>query len=173
MTAAVVGEPSISAPNLRTTLRFINRVIEVVDQAFGEVYAVLVEISLLEEDDLFAGRVREVRRSIELLTMRSRYRDAEEICSRLHHLTDEYGQSIAPIVAPVADSKSWSQVFMLLNGYEGRIMGLVHHSTERLSRLLEGVSIQKLPQIRDEAKAAHHRSGCSRDVDESGASVPG
>src|SRR4029079_11387869 len=72
MTAAVVGEPSISAPNLRTTLRFINRVIEVVDQAFGEVYAVLVEISLLEEDDLFAGRVREVRRSIELLTMRSR-----------------------------------------------------------------------------------------------------
>src|SRR3954470_17431526 len=98
MSSAVVSSTDIAAPDLRTVLKFVNKVVQLVDEAFQDVYVVLVDISLLDDDDLGTDRVKEARRSLALLTAKSKYRDAEEICSRLHHLTDDYREHVGPIV---------------------------------------------------------------------------
>ncbi len=117
MTSSVVATEHISATDVRTVLRFINKVLQVLDQAFEDVYACLVDVRLLSDADLGTSRLQEVRRSVALLKARSRYRDAEEICSRLHHLSEEYSRAISPIVSNVDDPRAWSQLFYLLNEY--------------------------------------------------------
>jgi hypothetical protein len=136
MTSAVVADVSITPPDVRTVLRFINKVVQVADQAFQDVYAVLIDVQFLQESDLASGQIVEVRRSLALLLSRSRYRDAEEICSRLHHLAEEYAQKIDPIVAGVADRRAWSHVFQLLNEYEGDIIRMVQDAIYELEGLL-------------------------------------
>src|SRR3954451_24158033 len=92
MTTAVVADDGLQAVEVRTVLRFINKVLQVLDQAFEDVYACLVDVRLLREDDLGSEHFSDVRRTVALIHARSRYRDAEEICSRLHHLSYEYGK---------------------------------------------------------------------------------
>jgi hypothetical protein len=136
MTSVVVGDARIAAPDVRTVLRFITKVVQVADQAFQDVYAVLIDIQFLQESDLTTGHIVEVRRSLALLMARSRYRDAEEICSRLHHLAEEYAQSIKPIVVDVADPRAWSDIFGLLNEYEGDIIMMVQEAVSELEAML-------------------------------------
>lgn len=136
MTSVVVGDERIAPPEVRTVLRFINKVVQVADQAFQDVYTVLIDIQFLQESDLTTGRVVEVRRSLALLMARSRYRDAEEICSRLHHLAEEYTQKIEAIVAGVADRHAWYGIFALLDEHEGHIILLVQEAVYELERML-------------------------------------
>jgi hypothetical protein len=140
MTSAVVGDARITPPDVRTVLRFVTKVVQVADQAFQDVYAVLIDIQFLQESDLATGHVVEVRRSLALLMARSRYRDAEEICSRLHHLAEEYSQKIDPIIVGVADRQAWSDIFFLLNEYEGRIIMMVEAAVYELEEMLGHLS---------------------------------
>ncbi len=153
MTAAVVRGDQIGDADVRTVLRFINKVVQVVDQAFEDVYAVLVDVRLLQPGDLVSGRLVEVRRDVALLLSRSRYRDAEEICSRLHHLSEDYSATIRPIVAGIEDRQAWEQVYYLLDEYEGRIISMVQSVIEDIDRMLEAVTVSDLPAVRVAAGA--------------------
>lgn len=153
MTTTVVGVPGIAPPDVRTVLRFVNKVVQVVDHAFQDVYAILIDVQFLQEGELSTGRIIELRRSLALLRSRSRYRDAEEICSRLHHLSEEYSQTIEPIVAGVADRQAWSGMFSLLDKYEGNIIEMVEDSVHDLQKMLARLDSHSgnLHQVTEEA----------------------
>jgi len=148
MTTAVVAHDGLQAVEVRTVLRFINKVLQVLDQAFEDVYACLVDVRLLREDDLGSEHFSDVRRTVALIHARSRYRDAEEICSRLHHLSYEYGKAIAPILGDIQDRTAWSEVFSLLDQHEGRIIFLVNQAVGELEGLLNQATRHSLPDIR-------------------------
>jgi hypothetical protein len=149
LAGAVVAKSHLPAADLRHVLSFIAKVTSVAEQAFQDVVSVLVDIKLLTPDDLASGQIREIMRSVELLTLRSRYRDAEEICSRLHHLGDQYRTQIQPLLRGDLDVGRWGGVFGLINEHEGRLIMLVHHTTEDLRRSLERVDAASLPALRD------------------------
>jgi hypothetical protein len=119
----------------------------VAEQAFQDVVAVLIEIKYLTPVDIHSTRVRELQKEVELLTVRSRYRDAEEICSRLHHLSEQYHQQIAPLVMGVADAHGWQGIFGLINEHEGRLIMLVHHTTWELRQRLEALDASSLDEL--------------------------
>jgi len=143
-TAAVITRGHLNAPDLRRVLSFIVKVSHVAEQAFQDVVAVLIEIKYLTAADLLSSRVRELQKQVELLTVRSRYRDVEEICSRLHHLSDQYHQSIAPLLSGISDSHSWHGIFGLINEHEGRLITLVHRITWELQQRLDNVDSASL-----------------------------
>jgi hypothetical protein len=139
MTSTVVGDTSIAPPDLRTVLRFISKVVQVADQAFQDVYLVLMDVQFLRQDDLSTDHLIEVERALASLMARSRYRDAEEICSRLHHLAEEYSRTIQPIVVNVANEEEWFLVFRLLDEYEGKIIYMVREAVYELEQMVHGL----------------------------------
>ena len=142
--ATVVAGTNLEAPDLRRVLAFVAKVSQVAEQALQDVVMVLVDIKYLEPKDLNSSRIIDLQKQIELLTVRSRYRDVEEICSRLHHLSDQYRQQIAPLVGTVADAQGWHGMFGLLNEHEGRLINLVHKTTRELKERLKLVNADSL-----------------------------
>ncbi len=112
---------------------------QVAEQALQDILTVLIDIKYLEPADINSSRINTLQKQIDLLTARSRYRDVEEICSRLHHLSDQYREQIAPLVSDLADAHGWQGMFGLINEHEGRLINIVHQTTfelkERLSRV--------------------------------------
>jgi hypothetical protein len=146
-TNSVLSIQRLNSPDLRRVLAFIAKVSQVAEQALQDVVAVLVDIKYLTAADLDSSRIRELQKQIELLTVRSRYRDVEEICSRLHHLSDQYHQQIAPLVSGVQDGYSWQGIFGLINEHEGRLITLVHQTTHELQEQLRHVEPATLHQL--------------------------
>ena len=85
MVGASATNRALSGADLRRVLSFLAKVAQVVDQAFQDVYSVLIELKYLSIRDLYTGRATELRKQLDMIQARSRYRDAEEICSRLYH----------------------------------------------------------------------------------------
>src|SRR5262245_54009031 len=85
MVRTVIADPGIGDPELRRVLRFLTKVVQVVDQSFQDVLALLYEFKYVTVADVQTEKVSDLRKELDLLRARSRYRDAEEICSRLHH----------------------------------------------------------------------------------------
>jgi hypothetical protein len=135
-TTAVVTRAHLNAPDLRRVLSFIAKVSHVAEQAFQDVVVVLVEIKYLTPNDVQPERIRELRKQVDLLTAQSRYRDVEEICSRLHHLTDQYHQ-FKPLLSSVADTQAWQGMLGLIEEHEGRLIHFVHDTTSQLQQRLE------------------------------------
>jgi hypothetical protein len=146
-TNSVLAIPRLNSPDLRRVLAFIAKVSQVAEQALQDVIAVLVDIKYLTPADLSSSRLHELQKQIELLTMRSRYRDVEEICSRLHHLSDHYHRQIAPLVSGIQDGHGWQGIFGLINEHEGRLIMLVHHTTHELQERLRRVEPATLDQL--------------------------
>ncbi len=144
MAEAVAINESISNFDLRRVLRFLSKVIQVVEQAFQDVLTTMIEFKYVTNDDFQSGRIRLLSKELELLQSRSRYRDAEEICSRLHHLGDFYRSEIEPITNTLPDQSRWWGVFQILNEYEGRIIMLVQHSIMELRALLTRSDIPEI-----------------------------
>ncbi len=143
MTEAATSDRNVPGKELRQLLKFIVKMVQVVDQAFQNVYLTLTEIKLLKPSDLGTEAVADIERDLELIFSRSWYRDTEEICSRLHHFTRLYEQQIAPIVAKLAQHQTWQQVFNLINEYEGRIIFLVRDSVSEISQLLASLQTEE------------------------------
>lgn len=146
-TSSVIAIRRLNSPDLRRVLAFIAKVSQVAEQALQDVVAVLVEIKYLTPADLNSSRIHELRKQIELLTVRSRYRDVEEICSRLHHLSDQYHQQIASLVSGIQDGHRWQGILGLINEHEGRLIMLVHQSTRELQEMLQRVEPATLDQL--------------------------
>ncbi len=138
--------------DLRRVLSFTSKVSQVADQAFQDVLAVLIEVRFLKIDDLRTGRVIDVQKQVELLTLRSRYRDAEEICSRLHHLSDQFRDHIVPLLTGVDEGNQWQSLFGLINEHEGRLIELVRHTVSDLALLLERIDETSLNDVVEYAK---------------------
>ena len=149
VTAAVVGSPEITAPDLRVFLGFINKVVQVADQVFEDVYTILIDISLLRESELDTDRILQMQRSVALLVATSRYRDAEEICSRLHHLSEHFHDTVGSVVErAVGDTRAWYTVFELIDEHEGYLIRAVQHVSHRFSGLLDHLTVARLPEVR-------------------------
>lgn len=138
----------LNAADLRRVLSFVAKVSNVAEQAFQDVVPVLVEIKYLRPEDINSGRIREIQMQVELLTNRSRYRDAEEICSRLHHLSDQYQEKIAPLLGNVASTHDWRSVFGLIDEHEGRLIHLVYETTWELRNRLDQLDLNSLSNLK-------------------------
>ena len=147
MAEVVARDESLSNFDLRRVLRFLSKVIQVVEQAFQDVLTTMIEFKYVTDEDLQSGRIRQLSKELELLQSRSRYRDAEEICSRLHHLGDFYRSEIEPITEKLPNRNRWWEVFELLNEYEGRIIMLVQKSILNLRNLLSRSDIHEINLI--------------------------
>lgn len=144
LTDAVIQEAALTKFDLRRLLRFLSRVVQVVEQAFQDILALMIEFKYFTEADKQAGRLPQLAKELELLQARSRYRDAEEICSRLHHLTYYYHTEIEPITRDLTNSQEWRDMYGLLNEHEGYIIRLVEESARELRELLPGSNVRKI-----------------------------
>src|ERR1043165_4304146 len=81
-TIAAVTKAQLNAPDLRRVLRFIVKVSQIAGDAIDDIIGLLIEIKYLTPQDVNPSKIRDLQKQIDLLTMRSRYRDVEEICSR-------------------------------------------------------------------------------------------
>jgi hypothetical protein len=144
MAAAAVADQSIDKAELRAVLRFLSKVTQVVEQAFQDVLALMIEFKYVTDEDLQSGRVHELAKDLELLEARSHYRDAEEICSKLHHLEEIYVERIKPITQHLSEDAAWWAVLSLLDEHEGRIILLVHQSVAEMRWALTARDVRKI-----------------------------
>jgi len=136
MAQSAAAQPGLSNADLRRVLNFLVKLVQVVDQAFQGIYVILVDIKLLGDEEIGSGQIKSIRRDLEMVSSRSWYRDAEEICSRLHHLSENYRETIAPIVDSLAHREEWNEIFYLMDEHEGRIINIVQGTVAELKNLL-------------------------------------
>jgi hypothetical protein len=151
--ATVSTDAHLENAAVRRTLSFITQVILVVEQAFQDVLTVLIDVKYLESSPNLQVELRELRKRVELLTARSHYRDAAEICSRLKHLRENYDTFIRPAVQKLDGFSNWQGLFGLIEEREGRIISLVQRTAEELARLLakaEGGDLESLKRYASE-----------------------
>ena len=153
MAHSVTAQTDIPNADLRRVLNFLDKLVQVVDQAFRGVYTILVDIKLLDEADIANGQIRAIRKDLEMVSARSWYRDAEEICSRLHHLSDNFQLNIEPIVDSLNRGAEWRDVFQLMDEHEGHIISIVEESVWEVKNLLANLqTADDLAQARQVAE---------------------
>ena len=145
------SSPTVSGADLRRVLAFLAKVSQVVDQAFSDVLAVLIEIKFLEEGDFHNGRIEELQKEVNLLVARSYYRDAVEICSRLKHLRGQFDDQLRPLIDRLGEPDRWRDVFWLIEEREGRIIMLVESAVRDLDQQLGSATIGSLPWLKSAA----------------------
>lgn len=148
MVETVVGDSQLNDASLRRVLRFLSQVIQVVEQAFQDALTLLIEIKFLEVGELSSPRFMELHKQVELLTARSYYRDAAEICSRLKHLRENFDEQVRPVVSHLPEFSGWSGVLGLIEDREGRIIALLNQTAWQISSMLDNASGGNLSNIR-------------------------
>jgi hypothetical protein len=147
---ALVASVSLSPledAEVRRTLRFLSQVIMVVEQAFQDVLALLVEVKYLAPSDLGTATFTNLRKQVDLLTARSHYRDAAEVCSRLRHLRSVFDDSVRPALDRLPHAGDWGGVLGLIEDREGRIILLIERTAHELEGLLASATPATLPAI--------------------------
>lgn len=137
MVEIVSTAPALEEAELRRVLRFLSQVIQVVEQAFQDVLTILIEIKYLEATDLRSPKMTELRKQVDLLTARSFYRDAAEICSRLKHLREYFDEYVLPTVRSLPQMSAWHGVLELVRDREGRIIMLIETTARQMSHILD------------------------------------
>lgn len=160
MAHSVAAQPNVPSADLRRVLNFLDKLVQVVDQAFRGLYTILVDIKLLDDGDLGSGQIRAIRKDLEMVSARSWYRDAEEICSRLHHLSDNFRLNIEPIVDSLQRGAEWRDVFQLMDEHEGHIISIVDGSVWELKNLL--ANLQTTSELAQARQLAAHRGEALR-----------
>jgi len=154
MAASAVADRRIPDTDLVHVLRFIGQVVVLVEQAFDQVFASLIDLSYLKAEDLQEPRRTELLSGMDHVLEKSRYKDVEEICSRLHSLSDLYEQAVRPKLGGLADEPRWGAVMRLLDEHEGEIIDIVRHRVSSLRWRLKDAGERDLPAIREDAAAA-------------------
>jgi hypothetical protein len=147
MVETVSTSPGLGEVEVRRALRFISQVIQVVEQAFQDVLTLLVEIKYLEEKDIHSDRLNILRKQVDLLTSRSYYRDAAEICSRLKHLRENFDETIWPSLSVLPELKGWQSVLGLIQEGEGRIIMLINATARELELRLGSLTPETLASV--------------------------
>ena len=148
----VVSAAGLPDEDVRRVLRFVGQVVQVVEQAFQDVLGVLVEMSYLQDADLARPeRMAELQKSVVLLTARSYYREAAEICSRLKHLGENFNEFVRPSLQHLPAFGQWGDLFGLIEHREGRIIMLVEEAAREIGQMLAGARSGSVHQIREVA----------------------
>jgi len=146
------SELSSSPNDLRDILSFLTKVVQVVDQAFQDVYTLAVDLAYVTAEDVASGRIRRLQQNLDLLVGRSHYRDAEEICSRLKHLRIRFDEYVRPAINNIGEQRLWENLFWLIEEREGRIMDLVHGASSELRRELDRLDTQHIDRVNQAAR---------------------
>ena len=115
----------IQKADLRRVLRFIDKVAQVVDQAFRDVILVLNQFQDLDQILADPKQLQALRSDVRDLRARDRFAQAEQICIRLKALQTTYRDEIEPLI-PNKIKQKWSSLFSLLDEHEGKIIDVIH-----------------------------------------------
>jgi hypothetical protein len=142
MTQAVIESANIDVTDSRKVLRFISKLTQVINQAFNNIYPILIEVSLLRDSDLGSDKIQELRREVKLLTSRDYYRDVQLICGQLNELQAQYRDNIEPIINNfTANQKNeFREVFYLIDQHEGYLIGIVNNMTYDIDQKLDNLN---------------------------------
>jgi Effector-associated domain 11 len=142
MTQAVIDSANIDVTDSRKVLRFISKLTQVINQAFNNIYPILIEVSLLRESDLGSDKIQELRREVKLLTSRDYYRDVQLICGQLNELQGQYRDNIEPIINNfTANQKNeFKEVFYLIDQHEGYLIRIVNDMTYEIDQKLDNLN---------------------------------
>ena len=147
---AVAANQQINGSDLRRVMRFISKVNQVVNQAFQNVYPILLEIKMLKEEDIGTKKIEKIEEELELMNARDYYRNVELICGQLRELQSQYERFISPIVASLDTDVQleFSRIFQLLEDREDNIMYMVRQMTGQVSYQLHTLSnTQQLAEL--------------------------
>jgi hypothetical protein len=127
MTQAVIDSANIDVTDSRKVLRFISKLTQVINQAFNNIYPILIEVSLLRDSDLGSDKIQELRREVKLLTSRDYYRDVQLICGQMNEIYAQYRESIEPIINKFTPNQKneFREIFYLIDLHEGYLIGIV------------------------------------------------
>ena len=164
MTQAVIENANIDVTDSRRVLRFISKLTQVINQAFNNIYPILIEVSLLRDSDLGSDKIQELRREVKLLTSRDYYRDVQLICGQLNELQAQYRDNIEPIINnfTVVQKNEFREVFYLIDQHEGYLIGIVNNMTYDIDRQLDDLaqnqSVDKLVTFASEQAQVFKKS---------------
>jgi Effector-associated domain 11 len=142
MTQAVIDSANIDITDSRKVLRFISKLTQVINQAFNNIFPILIEVSLLRESDLGSDKIQELRREVKLLTSRDYYRDVQLICGQLNELQGQYRDNIEPIINNFTDiqKNEFKEVFYLIDQHEGYLIRIVNDMTYEIDQKLDNLN---------------------------------
>jgi hypothetical protein len=152
ITQTVFSNGTAKPDEARNVLKFISQLVQVVDDALGEVMATMIDFKYVTPNDLRSDWGTRTAALEKLLTGRT-YRAAADICDRLEALEQRYYEHLAPTIEEVSNVESWNRVFSLLQQHEGGIVRLVDDTVESLCAMAEEATEGTLPDIRAHAKA--------------------
>jgi Effector-associated domain 11 len=142
MTQAVIDSANIDVTDSRKVLRFISKLTQVINQAFNNIFPILIEVSLLRDSDLGSDKIQELRREVKLLTSRDYYRDVQLICGQLNELQAQYRDNIEPIINnfTAVQKNEFREVFYLIDQHEGYLIRIVNNMTFDIDRQLDDLA---------------------------------
>jgi hypothetical protein len=141
MTQAVIDSANIDVTDSRKVLRFISKLTQVINQAFNNIYPILIEVSLLRDSDLGSNKIQDLRREVKLLSARDYYRNVELICGQLNELQAQYQANIEPIIGHFTSDqkKQFREVLYLLDQHEGYLINMVSNMIYEIDTKLDGL----------------------------------
>jgi Effector-associated domain 11 len=139
MTQAVIDSVNIDVADSRKVLRFIAKLTQVINQAFNNIYPILIEVSLLRDSDLGSDKIQDLRREVKLLSARDYYRNVALICGQLNELEALYQTQIEPIIGHFTDvqKNQFREVLYLLNQHEGYLINMVSNMIYEIDNQLD------------------------------------
>jgi hypothetical protein len=146
MVEAVAGA-DIDQSELRRVLRFISQVIQVIEQAYQEVFSLLVEMKYLTAGDIGTPRLAELGKQVDLLTAKSSYRDAWEICNRLKYLEHVFNSTMRSSLEHLPQFGQWAGVLGLIRDHEGYVIRMIGATAEEMSGQLAGLTPHDVPEL--------------------------
>jgi hypothetical protein len=145
---------SISTAVKRNMILFVDRVVEVVEQAFREILRLSVELKYIPDEELTDEGIRLYSREAEQLRERDKYRDVHYICGRLHVLRRQFHEEGYYELTQGFDS-SFRELVYLIDDREGELIRLaedfMHFVFDLLRHLQEVVdNRQEALRVRDQ-----------------------
>ncbi len=137
---------------------FIDRVVEVVEQAYRDVFRLAVELKFIPDEDLTAEGIAKYQRDAERLRERDRYRDVEFVCGRLHVLRRQFHEEGFDKLT-AGFERSFQELIYLIDDREGELIRIasdfMYFVFDGLDTLRKSVGdAAKARRLRDEL-AAH------------------
>lgn len=167
MLRTAAADPQSSAPQLRQILRFMARVVQVVEQAFDSLQMSLIELKYLSPAEFDESRRLELLKQLESLGSREHMRQVEIVCGRLHALMNDYHDHIAPALSSLTapTQEVWLNTSQLLDQHEGLIINLFGQAIWDLTQMVQNAQTEAdLKAIREFAakRSAETRAAVDR-----------
>ena len=152
---AILSDKSLELLDIQRILRFVVKIVQILEQVFEDVAVVLIEVKHLSEEDIRPERIRDLLKQIDLLTSRGHFRNAEDVCGRLHFLSGQYKESIEPLLVMNTNVYKWRSVFNLIEEHEGLLIASIEGITWNLHERVENLSVNSLVLVKAYASDKH------------------